>query len=160
VERLITCSCVSTGTRDDLRRRVRSRRTIDATDQRRKPIGAMFMEHEIRYINAFYDPRWYAVQSRPKQEDRAATNLAVMGLTTLVPKVRQPRSRGAGCGVAPLFPRYFFVYCRLASTLPKIRYARGVAKILGTSEGPTPIDDAIIEAIQSRIGPDGFVELV
>lgn len=108
------------------------------------------------------EPRWYVVQARPKQEERAAMNLASGGITTFLPRIRQPVKRRSSntSGTAPLFPRYFFVRCNIAGALQQIRYTRGVAKVLGTSDGPTPVDDTIIDCIQGRIGRDGFVELL
>jgi transcriptional antiterminator RfaH len=106
------------------------------------------------------EPHWYAVQAHNKQELRAASNLVSSGLTTFLPLVRLPRRSGAGAGgPVPLFPRYLFVQCDLASSAQRIRYTRGVVKLLGTLEGPTAIDDAIIQSIRDRIGDDGFVEL-
>lgn len=97
------------------------------------------------------ESRWYAVQARPKQETRAAMNLLSSGLTTFLPLIRQ--------GKQPLFPRYLFVRCDIAQFVQRIRYTRGVVKVLGTSDGPIALDDAIIESIQQRIGDDGFVHL-
>jgi transcriptional antiterminator RfaH len=102
--------------------------------------------------------RWYVVQARPRQEERAATNLASWGVRTFLPMIRQPARRRSRMA-APLFPRYLFVQCSIAETVQKIRYTRGVAKVLGTGDGPTAVDDTIIQCIQSRIGADGFVEL-
>lgn len=105
--------------------------------------------------------RWYAVQARPKQEDRAASNLVSAGVTTFLPMIHEVwRARSANAvGRVPLFPRYLFVHCNITPLARTIRYTRGVAKVLGTLEGPTPVEDAIVEAIQSRIGEDGYVQL-
>jgi transcriptional antiterminator RfaH len=107
------------------------------------------------------ESRWYAVQARPKQETRAAMNLLSSGVTTFLPLIRQgKRPSAAGTpGTAPLFPRYLFVRCDIAQSVQRIRYTRGVVKVLGTSDGPIALDDAIIESIQQRIGDDGFVHL-
>lgn len=101
---------------------------------------------------------WYAVQARPKQEQRAAMNLASSGVTTFLPMLRELHTNGR-VGTAPLFPRYLFARCDGVESLPRIRYTRGVAKVLGTGDGPTAVDDAIIESIRDRVGADGFVEL-
>jgi transcriptional antiterminator RfaH len=104
-------------------------------------------------------PRWYAVQARPKQERRAALNLDSSDLVTFLPMVREVRRVGHPL-TAPLFPGYLFVHCDIGSCVQRIRYTRGVAKVVGTGEGPTALDDAIIDCIQSRVGKDGFVELI
>jgi transcriptional antiterminator RfaH len=102
------------------------------------------------------------VRARAKQEQRAAANLVSSGVTTFLPLIRQGgRTSAARARVpAPLFPRYLFVRCEIGACVRSIRYTRGVSNVLGTSEGPTPIDDAIIESIRSRIGEDGFVQLI
>lgn len=114
---------------------------------------------DTEHVTSAFESHWYAVQARAKQEERAAVNLMSVGLTTLLPMIRQPQRAVSAIGTAPLFPRYLFVRCEIARFVQKIRYTRGVARLLGTSDGPTPIDDAIIESIQSRIGKDGFVQL-
>jgi transcriptional antiterminator RfaH len=107
------------------------------------------------------DSRWYAVQTRPKQEERAAMNLRGSGLTTFLPMIRpKRREHSPALAAAPLFPRYLFVRCDIAHCSSRIRYTRGVAKVLGTSEGPTPLDDSVIQSIQSRLGDDGYVKLM
>jgi transcriptional antiterminator RfaH len=107
-----------------------------------------------------HESRWYAVQARIKQEQRAAINLMSCGVTTFLPMVRQARQTGSvPFAAAPLFPRYLFVRCEIVRSARKIQYTRGVARMLGTSEGPTPVDDTIIESIRNRIGKDGFVQL-
>jgi transcriptional antiterminator RfaH len=104
------------------------------------------------------DVRWYAVQSRPRQEQRAASNLVSSGLTTFLPMIRQVTRRGAP-STEPLFPSYLFVQCDIYASAHSIRYTRGVAKVLSTSGGPAPIDDSIVESIRGRMGKDGFVQL-
>jgi len=117
--------------------------------------------HEHRSGHFVADSSWYVVQARSKQEERAAMNLVSLGLTTFLPVIREPRRRGSGWTLvtAPLFPRYLFIRCDMASAAHDVRYTRGVTKVLGTSDGPVPIDDAVIASILSRIGEDGFVRL-
>jgi transcriptional antiterminator RfaH len=107
------------------------------------------------------DSRWYAVQTRPKQEERATLNLRGSGLTTFLPMIRQPRkAHSAASAPAPLFPRYLFVRCDIAQHASRIRYTRGVTRVLGTSAGPTPLDDEVIESIQRRLDDGGYVRLI
>jgi len=114
---------------------------------------------EPEEIASEFSSHWYAIQTRTKQEGRAAMNLASFGFFTFLPMIRRPRRTSIASGAAPLFPRYLFVRCDIARSVRQIRYTRGVANVLGTGEGPTSIDDAIIESIQSRIGKDGFVQV-
>jgi transcriptional antiterminator RfaH len=102
---------------------------------------------------------WYAVLTKPKQEERAAVNLVGYGIETFLPMARRAGRQRASSGTAPLFPRYLFVKCSMEALAPKIRYVRGISKVLGTEVGPTSVDESIIAAIQSRIGKDGTVQL-
>jgi transcriptional antiterminator RfaH len=43
--------------------------------------------------------------------------------------------------------------------LRKVWFTRGVAKVVGFGDGPSPVDDEIIELIKSRVREDGFVQL-
>jgi transcriptional antiterminator RfaH len=103
---------------------------------------------------------WYAVQTRPKQEERAVLNLLSLGAEAFLPRTRRRhRRQTAPSGdIEPLFPRYLFVRCDM-EMLAHVRYTRGVTRILGTSDGPASIDDAVIDAIRQRVGHDGLVRL-
>lgn len=111
---------------------------------------------------AMENPRWYVVQTRPRQECRAEANLVAWGVETLFPRIRR-RSRQAGTNGSPdvdaLFPSYLFARFD-AAMVAKVRYTRGVAKIVGTELGPTSVDESIIGEIRDRIGDDGYVQLV
>jgi transcriptional antiterminator RfaH len=105
---------------------------------------------------------WYAVQSKAQQEQRAEMNLRSLGLETFLPMTRSttPRHEWTTGGRAQaLFPRYLFVRCEIVPFAHKIRYTRGVTKILRTAEGPSIVADWIIMAIMDRVGDDGFVRL-
>jgi transcription antitermination factor NusG len=42
--------------------------------------------------------------------------------------------------------------------LRKVWFTRGVSKVIGFGDGPSPVEDEIIELIKSRVGKEGFVE--
>jgi transcriptional antiterminator RfaH len=104
--------------------------------------------------------RWYAVQTKPKQESRADANLRRWGLETLAPWLREPR-RGASdaYSIVPLFPGYIFSRFDASILLAKVRLTRGVRGVIGFGEYATPVDDAIVEIVRSRLGADGFVRV-
>lgn len=104
--------------------------------------------------------RWYALQSKPKQEARAEANLRGWGIETLVPKVRDFRLLSSGarsCRVTPLFPNYLFARFDAIAMIMKVQFTRGIHRVVGFGECATPVDDTIIALIRSRIGDDGFV---
>jgi transcriptional antiterminator RfaH len=106
--------------------------------------------------------RWYVLQSKPKQEVRADANLRRWGLDTVMPLIRGPRlsftTEPPTFRISPLFPGYLFARFPL-TLLAKVRLTRGVYNVVSFGEYATPIDDAIIELIRSRVGDDGFVRL-
>jgi transcriptional antiterminator RfaH len=109
------------------------------------------------------DGAWWAIQTKPRQEARADANLQTSGVHTFLPLVRHVSpgrsKRGWIVTVEPLFPRYLFARCDVPGMAHRIRFARGVSKILGIGDCPTPVDDSIIAVIQRRVGEDGCVRL-
>ncbi len=104
---------------------------------------------------------WFAVHTKPHREDAAALNIARLDLEVFLPKIKQERLI---CGVPrdvikPLFPGYLFARFRPAAHLHLIRYARGVLRVVSCGDTPLPVDEAIVQEIRSRIGPDGYVRL-
>ena len=106
---------------------------------------------------------WWAIQCKPRQETRAQANLETSGVRTFLPLARHAGSgraaRGAAPRTEPLFPRYLFARCDGPAMTHRIRFARGVTRILGTGGAPTSVDESIIAAIQQRVAADGCVPL-
>lgn len=104
---------------------------------------------------------WYVVQSKPKQETRAEENLRAWNVETLLPKVlRSPRSgESTRPRTEPMFPGYLFARFDVGEMSGKVRHTRGVSKILGTLEGPTPLGEHVIDEIRDRMDPSGVVRL-
>lgn len=103
-------------------------------------------------------PRWYAIQTKPKQELRASANLNAWGVETFAPFIKQRRYRQFRVEyvVEPLFNSYIF--CRFPiEMLSKICFTRGVRRVVCCAGVPVPIDEEIISLIQSRT-QDGFVK--
>jgi transcriptional antiterminator RfaH len=121
-------------------------------------IQIMGSEREPDYI-----PRWYAIYTHPRQEDRAESNLRAWGVETFNPKVkesrRNPYTHAPIQVIKNLFPRYFFARFEAGEMLRKICFTRGVQSVVSFGNGPTPIDDKIITVIKSRVGKDNFIKL-
>lgn len=104
-------------------------------------------------------PSWYAIYTKPREEERAESNLRSWGLKTLIPRIREQRSRESSKGkVKHLFPRYIFAHFNCDTALHKVNYTRGVCGVVRFGEKPCPIDDIIIETIQAQIGQEGFIK--
>lgn len=107
--------------------------------------------------------RWYVIHTHPKQEDRAGSNLRVLGVPILNPKIRERRYNQFSIVptyiTKPLFPRYIFAQFVINDLYRKVRFTRGVYSVVSFGKGPTPIDEEIIALVQSNIKEDGFVRI-
>jgi transcriptional antiterminator RfaH len=112
----------------------------------------MYLSNEIN---------WYAVQTRPNVEEVAQRSLNSMDVEVLLPKARRPRqgANSARFEIKPLFPSYLFARFAPAHSLHKIRYSRGVCRVLGAGSTPLPVEDHIIADICARMVGDGLVQL-
>jgi transcription elongation factor/antiterminator RfaH len=106
---------------------------------------------------------WYAIHTQPKQESRAQGNLAAWGIETYYPKVRERRQNEftGRCIVTekPLFSRYIFARFSAHRSMHKVGFTRGVANIVGSRNGPEPVDEEIIQILKSRQDTDGFIQM-
>lgn len=100
---------------------------------------------------------WYVVQTKPRNEKRALFHLGRAGIETLNPLMETYTSRSGTSRKAlePLFPGYFFARFDVASHYPIVRWARGVRRVLGRHDGPTPVGEEIIDEIRKRIDSHG-----
>jgi transcriptional antiterminator RfaH len=106
---------------------------------------------------------WYLVRTHPRQEDRAENNLKSFGIETLVPRFKDSR-RNFYTGeitlhVKPLFPSYIFARFIANDLYQKVRYTRGIRRLVGFGDSPTVVDEEIITMIRSRIREDGFARI-
>ena len=104
---------------------------------------------------------WYVIQTKPGNEDRVKGNLLNQEIEAFLPLVGtyQYRSGKMIQRIRPLFPNYLFARLDLGVHYSKVKYTRGVSKILGSKEGPTPIAETVVETIKGRIGEDHLVKL-
>lgn len=106
-------------------------------------------------------PSWYLIYTNPRQEDRTDQNLKAWKVETFAPKIREPQlnpfTGKPTTVIKPLFPRYIFARFPLASHLHKIRFTRGVQGVVSFGDGPTAVDQGVIDFLRSRVKQDGFV---
>ena len=107
--------------------------------------------------------RWYVIHTHPKQEDRAGSNLRVLGIPIFDPKIRERRYNQFSIAptyvTKPLFPRYIFAQFRVHDLYHKVRFTRGVYSVVSFGDCPTPIAEEVIMLIRSNIKEDGFVRI-
>jgi transcriptional antiterminator RfaH len=108
-------------------------------------------------------PRWYAVYTHPKQEDRANINLRAWGVETFNPQLQETRRNiytGAPIRIIKnLFPRYLFAKFKASELLHKVSFTRGVKSVVNFGGGAVAIDDEVISIIKSHVGEDNFVKI-
>src|SRR5215813_12539295 len=106
--------------------------------------------------------RWYVIHTHPKQEDRAVSNLRVLGIPIFNPKIRGRRYNQFVIAptyvIRPLFPRYIFAQFKINDLYHKVRFTRGVYSVISFGGSPTPIDEEIIMLIQCNM-KDSFVRI-
>ncbi len=100
------------------------------------------------------DPSWYAVQTKPRQEDRVLYWLRERaGLAVFLPKVQDLRKRRSRrvTVIEPLFPSYLFVQMRLEpEPWYAVKWTPGVKRIVATGEIPTPVPAEVIHLLRGR----------
>ena len=106
---------------------------------------------------------WYLIHTHPKQEDRAESNLRVLGAQVFSPKVRECRynqyTNAPRYVTKSLFPRYLFAQFDIDDLYHKVRFTRGVYSVVSFGDGPTPIDEEIIALTRSHIMEGCFVKI-
>lgn len=107
--------------------------------------------------------RWYVIYTKTNEEDRVDRNLVAWGLETFYPRIKKKQLNdftGKPTYFSrPLFPRYIFARFDAEKLLHKVSNTRGVQRVLNINYVPVPVDDEIVEIIQSRVSEDGFVNL-
>lgn len=106
--------------------------------------------------------RWFAVQTQPRLELWARTNLWQRDFEVYLPRhaKRRRHARRVDTVTMPLFPGYLFVQADMArGDRRRIDSAPGVAGLVAFGARPPAVPDPVIAEIRSREGPDGLVHL-
>ena len=85
-----------------------------------------------------------------------------MEIETLLPLCENFRSSHGKMSrvISPLFPNYLFAKLDLERHYYKVKWTRGVSRILGVGNEPAPISEVVIEMIKNRMGDDDTVKLL
>jgi transcriptional antiterminator RfaH len=104
---------------------------------------------------------WYVIHTKPGDEDRVKTNLHNQEIETFLPLIETYRYCGGRMipKIKPLFPNYLFARLDLEFHYYKIKWTRGVNKILGSGKEPIPLSEKVIKAIKERLGEDNLIKL-
>ena len=122
------------------------------------------MERNIEYLSL----HWYAIHTKPRQEERAEHNLMTLNVSTLSvetfsPKVQErrfdPVINQPIHVVKPLFPGYIFARFDASTMLYKVWFTRGVDNVVNFGQKPAIVPDEIIMLIRLQMGTDGYVKI-
>jgi len=104
---------------------------------------------------------WYVIQTKPKKEDEAKSYLSTKGVEVFSPLMENFLLRNGRMNkeLKSLFPGYIFGKFDLEQNYPLVRWAKGVKKVLGFGEYPTPISEEVVEIIRERTDIQGVVRL-
>ena len=108
------------------------------------------------------DPSWYAVQTHPHAEAKAAAHLKRQGYLIYLPRYlkRRRHARRVEIVPAPLFPRYLFVAIdMLTQRWRAVQSTVGVSRLVCSGEEPAILPAAVISELQGRHNEAGFVQL-
>lgn len=103
---------------------------------------------------------WFVAQTGGRAEQRACEFLNQKAVTTYLPRLLVHRRHGSRRWQAlePLFPGYVFVQFEpRPDNIYRVRWTPGVVRLLGDGEEPIPISDEVVEYLQGREGPQGFI---
>lgn len=102
---------------------------------------------------------WYAIRTKPKEEERADVNLRSWRVQTFAPKLKELRISGYGGQYVskPLFQGYIFACFNVERQLHQINYTRGVKNVVSFGGIPIPIADEVICLMEAQVGDDGFI---
>lgn len=89
-------------------------------------------------------PSWYVVNVKPKKEGQVERLFVEGGFEIYCPKYRRERR------VVPFFPGYAFLRFDFPEQFQMVKYTRGVKRVVGTDDGPTPVPDEVVLGIRDR----------
>jgi transcriptional antiterminator RfaH len=107
------------------------------------------------------DLLWYVIQTKPGDEHRVKAHLINQEIEIFLPlqETHQYYNGKMIQRTKPLFSNYLFARLDLKLHYYKVKWTRGVSKILGTGDGPIPISEKVIQTIREKVGKDNLVKL-
>ena len=108
-------------------------------------------------------PSWFAVYTKPRQEQIALENLERQGFHCFLPMAVNPYQRRSTSKlrIEPLFPRYMFLHAIAdQQSLGPVRSTRGVATLVRFGQELARISETVMNTINNRCDPEtGLVRL-
>ena len=110
----------------------------------------------------FGNLHWFVIHTKPRDEHRVKNHFEGMEIEALLPLCENFQySHGRMSQVInPLFPSYLFAKLDLEHHYYKVKWTRGVNRILGAWNEPIPISGTVIQMLKDRMGDDDTVKLL
>ena len=104
---------------------------------------------------------WYVIQTKPGNEHRVESNLSNQEIEVFLPLLESFEYLSGKMirKIKPLFPNYLFARFDIKLQYYKVKWTRGVNRILGNGVEPVPISEKVIQTIRERAGKGNFVKL-
>lgn len=117
-------------------------------------------KEEIITPNEVDSRLWYVIQTKPQNEHRVEAHLLNQGIETFLPLCASYHScKGMVVKkITPFFPSYLFARFALEHDYHRVKWTRGVKKVLGFGNGPLPISEKIVLGIKERVGEDNLIK--
>lgn len=109
-----------------------------------------------------YDSRsWYVIQTKPGNEHRVEMNLFHQEIEVFLPLLETFQYSQAKVlqKIKPLFSNYLFAKLDIDAHYYKVKWTRGVNKILGSGVEPVPVSEKVIQTIRERTGKGNLVKM-
>ena len=107
------------------------------------------------------NPQWYVIQTKPANEHRVDAHLSNQKITVFLPMLETFHTLNGKVvpKIKPLFPSYLFARLDIQAAYCKVRWTRGVNKILGIGSEPIPVPEKVIQILRQRMGEKDVVRL-
>ncbi len=105
--------------------------------------------------------QWYVIQTKPGNEHRAEAHLSNQDVAVFLPMLETLHylNGKTASKIKPLFPSYLFARLDICEAYYKVKWTRGVNKILGIGSEPTPVSEKVIVTLRLRVGENNAVRL-
>lgn len=87
---------------------------------------------------------WFVINTKPKKEAQVERLFQEGGFTIYCPKYFHEKR------VSPFFPGYAFLSFDFPRQYQTVKYTRGVKRVVGGDEGPTPVPEEVVAGIRAR----------
>jgi transcriptional antiterminator RfaH len=107
------------------------------------------------------NPQWYVIQTKPANEYRVEAHLSNQEIAVFLPMLETFHYLSGKMipKIKPMFPSYLFAKFDIHAVYCKVKWTRGVNKILGFGSEPIPISEKVIQTLRQRMGENNVVRL-